>query len=72
MKWSRLNPSERRKTRETWHRWFAWHPVQIGDHMVWLEPVERKGVMFVGSSCFWEWDYREVSHIEFCNERNDQ
>jgi hypothetical protein len=26
-----------------WHRWFAWFPVDIGDHRVaWLEAVERQ------------------------------
>ncbi len=25
-----------------WHRWFAWHPVCVGDELVWLEPVERR------------------------------
>lgn len=24
-----------------WHRWFAWHPVVVGDQWVWLETVER-------------------------------
>lgn len=33
-----LNP----KTRD-WHRWFAWHPVIVGQwHLVWLEHIERR------------------------------
>ena len=29
---------------QNWHRWFAWHPVQIDHQYVWLEYVYRKGV----------------------------
>lgn len=25
-----------------WKPWFAWRPVIVGDHLVWLETVERK------------------------------
>jgi hypothetical protein len=25
-----------------WHRWFAWHPVTVGNQIAWLEWVERK------------------------------
>lgn len=26
-----------------WHRWFAWHPVSVGNDFVWWEYVIRKG-----------------------------
>jgi hypothetical protein len=25
-----------------WHPYFAWHPVDVGDYVVWLEWVERR------------------------------
>src|SRR5215210_9421586 len=28
--------------REEWHRWFAWHPVEAGDSLVWLKWIERR------------------------------
>jgi hypothetical protein len=37
----RIRVKKRVKNLLVWHRWFAWHPVVIGDHLVWLEPVER-------------------------------
>ena len=27
---------------EPWHRWFAWHPVEAGQHLVWLQWIERR------------------------------
>jgi hypothetical protein len=27
---------------DPWHRWFAWHPVRVGDEWVWLETIERQ------------------------------
>ena len=27
-----------------WHRWFAWHPVQVENFIVWLETIERRRV----------------------------
>jgi hypothetical protein len=42
-----------------WHRWFAWHPVEIETkHLresVWLETVERRKVDTYGGS---HWEYR--------------
>ncbi len=37
MKWlaNRTNYDE-------WHRWFAWFPIQVGDHYYWLQFLERK------------------------------
>jgi hypothetical protein len=33
----------RRKRNRGWHRWFAWHPISVGDGViVWLETVERQ------------------------------
>lgn len=42
----------------TWHEWFAWHPVRVGDSMVWLEYVERKRQALCPSY----WEYRDVVH----------
>jgi hypothetical protein len=37
----RIRVKKRVKNPFEWHPWFAWRPVVIGDHMVWLETVER-------------------------------
>ena len=26
---------------EEYKKWFAWHPVTIGDHIIWFEYIER-------------------------------
>lgn len=46
-----------------WHRWFAWHPVQIDDRWVWLEHVERKLWFWYDwdDGCFCVREYRELS-----------
>lgn len=38
-----------------WKKWFAWHPVQVGNYWVWLEWVERWKV-FMGT--YTQLDYR--------------
>ena len=40
MRWNRRDP-------DGWHRWFAWHPVEIMEEgicaeTVWLEMIERR------------------------------
>ena len=40
MRWNRRDP-------DGWHRWFAWHPVEVRekdicDETVWLEVIERR------------------------------
>jgi hypothetical protein len=51
--------------RETWEKWFAWHPVKVYDKsrynpfIVWLETVERR---WQGGSIF---DNREKGHYEY-------
>ena len=35
---------EERERRQKWIPWFAWYPVIIDDHFVWLEPVARREV----------------------------
>lgn len=50
------------KNRTTWHRWFAWHPVQVERQIAWMCWVERRGVPAYD---FWEpflqWEYRELT-----------
>ena len=33
----------RLNNKSKWHKWFAWHPVRIGNKLVWFEIVMRKG-----------------------------
>lgn len=42
------------------HKWFAWYPVEINGHWVWLEYVQRKWVydMYISS------DFSGYSHFE--------
>ena len=54
MKWRTL--TDRSGWQWTWHSYFAWFPVEIGKHWVWLERVERK-VQF-GDDHGWVYEYR--------------
>jgi hypothetical protein len=39
-----------------WHPYFAWHPVDVGDYVVWLEWVERqREVRLVSNGEPWGW-----------------
>ena len=54
----------RLQDRTAWHRWYAWHPVQVSEggitFIVWLEAVERIGVWCGGFAAggHWAWQYR--------------
>ena len=47
--------------RENWHRWWAWHPVRLGDthECVWLGWVQRRGEITYATQPDWEHEYRE-------------
>jgi hypothetical protein len=54
-------PPNRTVERMNWHRWFAWHPVDLPDgDRVWWEVVERKGEYHY-DSCggSWTYEYRD-------------
>jgi hypothetical protein len=57
---------ERRRAKEEWHRWFAWHPVRVASrHCLWLEFIERKGTYegFIGDYANpWSFEYRPLSN----------
>ena len=42
MKISKRKTQKKDKTQ--WNDWFAWYPVRIGEDLVWLETVQRRGV----------------------------
>jgi len=46
--------------RDEWQRWFAWHPVQAGDSLVWLQWIERRRCYAVID----EWWEVRLPHIE--------
>ena len=56
MRWTTKEP----KDKSEWHRWFAWHPVQLTGTRtwVWREYVERKQ-----ESDWWEtfWAYQDIT-----------
>ena len=41
-----------------WERWFAWHPVKIGNEWVWFETIERKPDWWEISHKHEDWKYR--------------
>lgn len=44
------------KHRPIWQKWFAWHPVRIGEEWVWWEIIERRLIdIGIGGHCY---DYR--------------
>ena len=46
-----------------WHKWFAWWPTYIGNELVWLETIERRGECLVGlMDVHTIWKYRHVEH----------
>jgi hypothetical protein len=66
MRWRVRKPGAKQSLKHKWHLWFAWHPVRVptkgrmsGQHMVWLEKVQRKGrkeLCYDGS--YWVWSYK--------------
>lgn len=57
MKWRSESVPAWQKRVQKWHRWFAWHPVRVGDHTVaWFEFVERRAVF----DSVLEWHYRVI------------
>ena len=47
----------------SWEKWFAWYPVEVDGHYVWLEMVERK-LEWVDPINGFEWNtYREVGNV---------
>lgn len=57
-----------------WHRWFAWHPIKIGESEgLWLETVWRRGEHYLGVHLDfsgpmpvddYRWSYRPLSDFE--------
>lgn len=47
-----------------WHNWFAWFPVRVSKKIIWLERIQRKGVMNswghdMGSGSSWVFEYKK-------------
>ncbi|MDR9777215.1 hypothetical protein RJJ65_32170 [Rhizobium hidalgonense] len=44
---------------ESWHKWFAWHPIRVNTWQIaWLETIERRGHWY--SQLGWCFEYREI------------
>jgi len=59
----------RLQDKTAWHRWYAWHPVQVSEggmaFVVWLEWVDRRGDWCGGlRGGHWMWSYRTPKHGE--------
>lgn len=57
----------KRKEKEAWHLWFAWHPVQVsftpdGDgKFLFLETVRRCGIFNCNmEGVYWEYQYKPL------------
>jgi hypothetical protein len=48
MRWRTETFDERKKRLETWRPWFAWRPVVIDGHRVWLEWVYKRTKIYHG------------------------
>lgn len=48
-----------------WHRWFAWYPVEIDGHYIWLETIERFLEKYDGYLDVYVFLYREVHYPEY-------
>ena len=47
--------------RMEWHKWFAWHPVKVGEHDCrWLEWVSRRGIPMWEAG--WMYEYKPQAH----------
>jgi hypothetical protein len=61
MRWPAFDPKE-------WHRWFAWHPVEVDGMQVWWERIERRWDVEAGCSADFSgysfptgaWIYRQM------------
>lgn len=61
----------KRERLENWHRWFAWHPVRVGEKECrWLEIVWRKGSY--GSKYGWVRMYCGVVAWKYRTEENHE
>jgi hypothetical protein len=51
------------KNKEEWHYWFAWHPIFIGDTIVWLEMVRRRRYRSYDdyASYYLRWEYDNLT-----------
>ena len=51
-------------SRRKWNSWFAWYPVSIDTHTVWLERIERKRVYEEDHELpgWWKWEYRSTNN----------
>lgn len=52
-----------RAARRIWHEWYAWRPVFVDGHLVWLETIERQWICFAtdGIVGYWGWKYRPLT-----------
>lgn len=50
-----------------WAPWFAWYPIQIDQHWIWLEKVERRGRprwAMLRRDKTTTWEHREIKHVD--------
>lgn len=42
-----------------WQPWFAWHPIFVNGHIIWLTKVNRKLIPDFGE---YYWQYEEITN----------
>jgi hypothetical protein len=58
MRWHSDSWETIRERKENWRDWFAWYPVRIGDRIVWLETIVRRGEFHSWpGDCYWTYEY---------------
>lgn len=66
MEWRTKEKRLRDKCEMGEHPWFAWHPVKIGDYMLWWVPVLRSGELQkpdIESNWWIRWSYQRFEGI---------
>lgn len=62
MRWKSESSSVWKNRIQEWHRWFAWHPIRIGEEKLWLCFVYRRAesIFCYGTDCYAQWIYQET------------
>ena len=49
---------------DRWNLWFAWHPLFLDGHIVWLEHIERRPKVWPDEYGGMIWEYRLSPHLK--------
>ena len=62
MRFKKETADDKQKRLREWHNWFAWKPVRINREIVWLETIQRSGLLRDRplEKPYWKWFYRDL------------